>query len=190
MWGGGDRIKMFVAVLDSNFWLSTHVICITMGYAACCVAGIVGHIFLVQSIMKRKDVGALDATFKFMAGILGIGLTLSFLGTNLGGIWADQSWGRFWGWDPKENGALMIVLWCAIIFHARIAKWIDKIGFAVGCVLLTIVVIWAWFGVNLLSVGLHSYGFTSGVANGLYAYLIGEFVFLAVTLASLRKTKI
>ena len=80
--------------------------------------------------------------------MLGLALTLTFLGTNLGGIWADQSWGRFWGWDPKENGALMIVLWTAMLFHMRIAHWIGPVGLAVGAVLGTIVVVWAFFGVR------------------------------------------
>src|SRR3989338_5298838 len=85
-----------------------------------------------------------------MMGILGFGLTMTFLGTNLGGIWADQSWGRFCGWDPKKSGALLIILWCAIIFHCRISKLINPLGLAVGCVIGLIVVMWAWFGVNLL----------------------------------------
>ncbi|MBP6343524.1 MAG: cytochrome c biogenesis protein CcsA, partial [Candidatus Omnitrophica bacterium] len=110
-------------------------------------------------------------------------------GTNLGGIWADQSWGRFWGWDPKENGALMIVLWTAMLFHMRIAHWIGPVGLAVGAVLGTIVVVWAWFGVNLLSIGLHSYGFTSGIATTIAVYIAFEVVFLAVSLFLIRKKK-
>ncbi len=126
-----------------------------------------------------------------MIGALGFGLMMSFLGTTLGGIWADESWGRFWGWDPKENGALLIVLWCAILFHAKVGRFIGPLGVAAGSVLGIIVVMWAWFGVNLLSIGLHSYGFTSGVAVGLLAYVIGEIVFLSlcVPIASKREHK-
>ena len=173
----GDTLKVLIAVLNSNFWLATHVTTITMGYAATCVGGLLGHIWLVQAVFK-KDSQILDKTYKTTLGILGVALTLTFLGTNLGGIWADQSWGRFWGWDPKENGALMIVLWTALLFHAKVAQMIGPLGLAVGAVIGMMVVMWAWFGVNLLSVGLHSYGFTSGVATSLIVYAVVEIVFL------------
>jgi len=174
----GDTMQMLVAVLNSNFWLSTHVLAITTGYAGCSVAGILGHIYILQALAKPNDKKWLEVTYKNMLGILGFGLTMTFLGTTLGGIWADQSWGRFWGWDPKENGALLIILWSAIIFHARLAEIINPLGVAMGCVWGMIVVMWAWFGVNLLSVGLHSYGFTSGIAYALVAYVVVEFIFL------------
>ncbi len=173
----GDTLKVLIAVLNSNFWLATHVTTITMGYAAACVGGLLGHIWLVQAVFG-KDSQTLDKTYKTTLGILGVALTLTFLGTNLGGIWADQSWGRFWGWDPKENGALMIVLWTALLFHAKVADMIGPLGLAVGAVIGMMVVMWAWFGVNLLSVGLHSYGFTSGVATSLIIYAVFEIIFL------------
>ena len=176
----GDTLKMLVAVLNSNFWLATHVTTITIGYGATCVGGVLGHIWLLQAALG-KDRSTLDQTYKTTLGILGVALTLTFLGTNLGGIWADQSWGRFWGWDPKENGALMIVLWTALMFHAKVAKMIGALGFAVCAVIGMIVVMWAWFGVNLLSVGLHSYGFTSGLATSLIIYVVIEIIFMAGT---------
>jgi ABC-type transport system involved in cytochrome c biogenesis permease subunit len=176
----GDTLQVLIAVLNSNFWLATHVTTITMGYGATCVAGILGHIWLVQAASKKSQ-DVLNNTYTVMMGLLGLSLVLTFLGTNLGGIWADQSWGRFWGWDPKENGALMIVIWSAMLFHVRIAKLAGQRGMAVGTVLGMIVVMWAWFGVNLLSIGLHSYGFTSGIANALLIYLLCEIIFLVVT---------
>jgi len=177
----GDTLKVLIAVLNSNFWLATHVTTITMGYAATCVGGLLGHIWLLQAVFG-KDSQTLDKTYKTTLGILGVALTLTFLGTNLGGIWADQSWGRFWGWDPKENGALMIVLWTALLFHAKVADMIGALGLAVGAVIGMMVVMWAWFGVNLLSVGLHSYGFTSGVATSLIVYAAIEIIFLLATI--------
>ena len=182
----GDTLKMLVAVLNFNFWLGTHVTTITMGYGATCVAGILGHIWLIQASLGKKT-GVLDTTYKTTLGIMGVALTLTFLGTNLGGIWADQSWGRFWGWDPKENGALMIVLWLALLFHAKFARMIGTLGLAVGCVIGMMVVMWAWFGVNLLSIGLHSYGFTSGIANALIIYAIGEVLFIVFTVVIVRR---
>ncbi len=186
----GDTMQMLIAVLNSNFWLSTHVIAITVGYAGCCVAGIMGHIYVLQALSQPGNQKRLDNTYQNMLGVLGFGLTMSFLGTALGGVWADQSWGRFWGWDPKENGALMIVLWSAIVFHAKIAKVINPLGVAVGCILALVVVMWAWFGVNLLSIGLHSYGFASGVAGGLIAYVIAEVVFISVSVIVLGRKNI
>jgi ABC-type transport system involved in cytochrome c biogenesis permease subunit len=177
----GDTMQMLIAVLNSNFWLSTHVTSITIGYAGCCVAGVVGHVYIIQAITRPQDKKLLSTTYKNLMGILGFGLIMTFLGTALGGIWADQSWGRFWGWDPKENGALLIVLWTAILFHARIAKMTGPLGIAVGSCLGIIVVMWAWFGVNLLSVGLHSYGFTSGVAAALLIYVLVQVLFLGIS---------
>lgn len=183
----GDTLKMLIAVLNSNFWLATHVISITAGYGSACAAGILGHVYLLQAVFKKNDKKLLDSTFRTLMGMLGLALALTFLGTNLGGIWADQSWGRFWGWDPKENGALMIVLWTAMLFHAQIARWIGPQGMSVGAVLGTIVVVWAWFGVNLLSIGLHSYGFTSGVAVWIALYVAFEILFIGIITHLLKK---
>jgi len=187
----GDTLQMLVAVLNSNFWLATHVTTITVGYAGTCAAGIVGHVYMLQAVFKSKDKNLLRSTHNVLIGTLGFGLTFAFLGTNLGGIWADQSWGRFWGWDPKENGALMIILWTALLFHAKIGKLIGPLGMAVGSILGIIVVMWAWFGVNLLSVGLHSYGFTSGLATNLMIYVLVQLLFITVTypLAKQRMNK-
>jgi len=182
----GDQMGKVVAVLDSNFWLSTHVICITLGYAGCVVAGIIGHVYLLQAAISPGNRQRLRSIQWALFALLGFGLTFSFFGTMLGGVWADQSWGRFWGWDPKENGALLIVLWCAILFHARLAGMIGDLGMAVGSVLGIIVVMFAWIGVNLLGVGLHSYGFTSGLARGLAIYVGAQVLFLAAVVPAVR----
>jgi len=186
----GDTMQVLIAVLNSNFWLSTHVICITIGYAGTFSAGVIGHIYLIQKYKSLKLTAEASSSLLedqaqelkkltiMIYAILGFGLCFSFLGTMLGGIWADQSWGRFWGWDPKENGALLIVLWTATVFHARLAGLIKETGLAVGSVIGSMVVMISWFGVNLLGVGLHSYGFTSGVASYLFGYLLLEILFL------------
>jgi ABC-type transport system involved in cytochrome c biogenesis permease subunit len=176
----GDTMKALIAVLNSNFWLSTHVIAITLGYAGVFAAGVLGHIFIIQKISKATE-QQYSKTKSYLLGILGFGLVMSFLGTLLGGIWADQSWGRFWGWDPKENGALLIVLWCALIFHARLSGFIKDIGLAQTSVFGCIIVMLSWLGVNLLGVGLHSYGFTSGLAYSLLAYAVIEVLFVLIT---------
>ncbi len=177
----GDTLGVVVAVLDSNFWLATHVVTITIGYAGCIAAGAMGHVYLLQALRLPGDHPRLRGAARAVYGLLAFGLVFSFLGTMLGGVWADQSWGRFWGWDPKENGALLIVLWCAVLLHARMAGMIGPLGLAAGSVLGVIVVLFAWIGVNLLGVGLHSYGFTSGLALGLWAAVLAELLVVAVT---------
>ncbi len=181
----GDTMHKVVAVLASNFWLSTHVLAVTTGYAGVWIAGVFGHIWLILKLLG-KDKATLEKVRLPLEGLLGFGLTFAFLGTMLGGVWADQSWGRFWGWDPKENGALLIVLWTAVIYHARVAGMIREIGLAVGSIIGCIMVMVAWLGVNLLGVGLHSYGFTTAMARGFYGYIIAELVFIVVMLAGLR----
>ena len=99
---------------------------------------------------------------KMVYGVLCFAIFFSLVGTVLGGLWADDSWGRFWGWDPKENGAMLIVLWNAVILHARWDKMIRDYGTAVLAMVGNVVTAWSWFGVNELGAGLHSYGFTSG----------------------------
>ncbi|HMO50960.1 MAG TPA: cytochrome c biogenesis protein CcsA [Kiritimatiellia bacterium] len=183
----GDTLGVVVAVLDSNFWLATHVVTITIGYAGCVAAGVAGHVYLLQALFKPEGHPALRSTSKAIYGLLAFGLIFSFLGTMLGGVWADQSWGRFWGWDPKENGALLIVLWCAVLFHARLGGMIGPRGMAAGSVLGVIIVIFAWLGVNLLGVGLHSYGFTSGLALGMWISIGIEVLFVALTAPFARR---
>ena len=117
---------------------------------------------------------------KMIYGVVCFATLLSFTGTVLGGIWADQSWGRFWGWDPKENGALMIVIWNALILHARWAGMIKQRGLALLAIGGNIVTAWSWFGVNMLGVGLHSYGFMSGAVYWLVAFVISQVVLIGV----------
>lgn len=185
----GDTMGMLVAVLDSNFWLAAHVITIILGYAGILLSGFLGHVYIFQQLFRPGKTEMLSNTFQAVYATQGFGIIFTFLGTVLGGIWADQSWGRFWGWDPKENGALLILLWSAILFHARMAGWLKEKNFAFGTVIGVICVALAWFGVNLLGVGLHSYGFTSGVANTLFAFIIFEviFIFIGATILATRQ---
>jgi len=113
---------------------------------------------------------------RMIYGTICFAIFFSFVGTVLGGLWADDSWGRFWGWDPKENGALMIVLWNALVLHARWDGMVKDRGLAVLAVLGNICVSWSWFGVNELGVGLHSYGFTEGVLFTLGLFCLSQLV--------------
>jgi ABC-type transport system involved in cytochrome c biogenesis permease subunit len=156
----GDTMIMLRAVLDTNFWLATHVVIVTLGYAATFVAGILGIIYVVRGVFTRHVTKEMSKAFASMVfAIVCFATLFSFVGTVLGGIWADQSWGRFWGWDPKENGALIIVLWNALILHARMGGMVRERGLMNLAIFGNIVTSWSWFGTNMLGIGLHSYGF-------------------------------
>ena len=172
----GDTLGMLVAVLNSNFWLSIHVTTITFGYGVSLVCGLMGHIYLFRSISGKATKSELKTIFNNNYALTLIALFFTLFGTILGGIWADQSWGRFWGWDPKENGALLIVMWHLMVLHLRVSGMVKPLGFAFYSSLVNIIVVLAWFGVNLLSVGLHSYGFTDNVATNLYLFILFELV--------------
>jgi len=104
----------------------------------------------------------------------------------LGGIWADQSWGRFWGWDPKENGAVLIVIWNALVLHARWAGIVKQRGMAVLAVVGIMVTTWSWFGTNQLEVGLHNYGFNKTLAEGCMWTWLASLVIIGIGLVPLR----
>lgn len=164
---GGDSFSMLVAVLNTNFWLATHVLIVTTGYGLAILAAMLAHGWLF-ALHDRSGL------FMLMHRTALAALLFTVVGTILGGIWADQSWGRFWGWDPKENGALLIVLWIVWLLHGRMAGKLPPASYALGVACLNIVVALAWFGVNLLNVGLHSYGFVSGIAAGLTGFCLAE----------------
>ena len=179
----GDTLEMMRAVLDSNFWLATHVITITVGYSATFLAGFLATIYILRgTFTKSLDKATADSLTKMVYGILCFATLFSFVGTVLGGIWADQSWGRFWGWDPKENGALIIVLWCALILHARWGGLVKQRGLMALAVFGNVVTAWSWFGTNMLGVGLHSYGFTNAAFLGLLTFVISQLVLIALVL--------
>jgi ABC-type transport system involved in cytochrome c biogenesis permease subunit len=171
----GDTMEVLQAVLDTQFWLATHVTSITLGYAATYVAGLLGMIYIIRGVFTSSLTPELGRRLAGMTyGVTCFAMFFSFVGTVLGGLWADDSWGRFWGWDPKENGALMIVLWNALVLHARWGGIARERGMAMLAVFGNIVVSWSWFGVNQLGVGLHSYGFTNGVTMTLVGFAFSQ----------------
>ena len=178
-----DTLQQLQAVLDTNFWLATHVTAITLGYAAGLLASAFGHVYLVGKMLgiRKEDKGAYREIYRMLYGVLLFSLLFTIVGTILGGIWANDSWGRFWGWDPKENGALMIVLSQLAIVHARQGGYIRAFGVALATVAHGAVIAFSWWHVNLLGIGLHAYGFTQGVATALTIFYLVE---LAVVLAA------
>jgi cytochrome c biogenesis factor len=119
-------------------------------------------------------------------GIICFATLFSFVGTVLGGIWADQSWGRFWGWDPKENGALIIVIWNALILHARWGGMVKERGIMNLAIFGNIVTAWSWFGTNMLGIGLHSYGFMDSAFKYLMLFIVSQLVLIGLGLLPLK----
>jgi ABC-type transport system involved in cytochrome c biogenesis permease subunit len=182
----GDSLEVLVAVLNTNFWLSTHVICITIGYGVCILTAMLAHAALIAKAFNKAPVIWLKLQKHIHHASL-LALFFTAFGTILGGIWADQSWGRFWGWDPKENGALLIVLWLLWVQHGRLSNNIKPLGFVSLMAALNIIVAMAWFGVNLLSVGLHSYGFIDGIAEGFAAFCILEIILISALAFKIKR---
>ena len=187
-----DHMDPLVAVLNSNFWLTIHVITITLGYSAGLLSAFLSCAYLLLRGL-RLDGGDKElrrALTRAVYGMLCLTLFLSLIGTVLGGIWANYSWGRFWGWDPKENGALLIVLWTLAILHARLGGYIKEWGLHFAAVFTAIVVTFSWWGVNFLGVGLHNYGFTAGkdTLNYFYAFMLLMLAF-GVTAMLLEKNE-
>ncbi len=177
----GDTLEMMRAVLDSNFWLATHVVVITIGYAATYLAGFLAIIYVCRGVLTRSlDKATADALTRMVYGTICFATLFSLIGTILGGIWADQSWGRFWGWDPKENGALIIVIWNAIILHVRWGGIARTRGIMALAIFGNIVTSWSWFGTNMLGVGLHSYGFMDQAFIALVAFVATQLALLAL----------
>jgi cytochrome c-type biogenesis protein CcsB len=204
---GGDTMEMMRAVLDTNFWLATHVVVITLGYTASFAAGFLAIAFVLLGVFSRllrlpvsraeaAVAGAASpaanrltigqALQKMVYAIICFATLFSFAGTVLGGIWADQSWGRFWGWDPKENGALIIVLWNAAILHARWGGVIRERGLMNMAIFGNVVTAFSWFGVNMLGIGLHSYGFMDAAFKWLMMFFVSQFVLMALGALPLR----
>ncbi|MGA9452006.1 MAG: cytochrome c biogenesis protein CcsA [Verrucomicrobiia bacterium] len=224
----GDTMEMMRAVLDTNLWLATHVVTVTLGYASTFLAGFLAIVYillglftkrLTQPLDTRAAVGLTAVTAmaapvlaapaiglavgkglsseigkmeigkvmaKMVYGIICFATLFSFVGTVLGGIWADQSWGRFWGWDPKENGALLIVLWNATILHARWGGLVRERGLMNLAVFGNIVTSWSWFGVNMLGIGLHSYGFTDAAFKWLMLFIGSQISLILLGLVPLN----
>jgi len=181
-----DTLRPLVAVLDTNFWLATHVTTINIGYAAGLLAGAIAHVYVLGRVLglKRGDASFYRNVARMVYGVTCFSLVFSVCGTILGGVWANDSWGRFWGWDPKENGALMIVLSQLALLHGRMGGHLRDLGISMAAIFGGMVVAWSWWGVNLLSVGLHSYGFVGGVWTGLLSFWIVEALVLVAGVVS------
>jgi cytochrome c-type biogenesis protein CcsB len=189
-----SAINPLVPVLRSNYWLLIHVLTITLSYAAFALTLGIGNValWLFWREKEHDQEGAKKiATLNQLSyRAMQFGVVLVAAGTILGGIWADYSWGRFWGWDPKEVWALIVLLGYIAILHARFAGWIRPFGFAAWTVIAFTLVMMAWYGVNfVLGVGLHSYGFSSGGQSTVAVFVVAQLAYVA-TVAISRKRRL
>ena len=167
-------------VLRSTLWLTIHVLVITISYAAFFLAWALGLIGLGM-ILKGDGVNSERVRSATLAAYraIQIGVVLLAGGIILGGVWADYSWGRFWGWDPKETWALIALLGYIALLHARLTGWLQNFGLLASSVVSTCLVIMAWYGVNfVLGAGLHSYGFGAGGVEYVTAFVLAQFIFV------------
>src|SRR6202521_5976728 len=183
----GDTLEMLRAVLDTNVWLATHVVMVTLGYSATFLAGFLGIIYIFRGLLTKSfNETTARSLGRMIYGIVCFATLFSFVGTILGGIWVDQSWGRFWGWDPKENGALLIVIWNALALHARWSGIVKQRGLAQLAIGGNIITSLSWFGVNMLGVGLHSYGFMDRAFGTLMTFIASQLVVMALGMLPLK----
>ena len=185
-----SSIDPLVPVLRDNFWLTIHVLTITLSYAAFALAMGFGHILLFR--YARNPVSArADAPMHFwLYRVLQLGVLLLAAGTILGGVWANYSWGRFWGWDPKETWALIALLCYILTLHGRLAGWWTQFGLVVASVVCFLAVLMAWYGVNfVLGKGLHSYGFGIGGETYVATFVILDLLFVGFAIWRYRMSR-
>ncbi|MBL8733280.1 MAG: cytochrome c biogenesis protein CcsA [Planctomycetes bacterium] len=194
---GSDTMRQLQAVLDSNYWLATHVTTINMGYAAGMLAMLIADVWLLLRAFRvaERNQAFLKTIVRMTYGVTCFGLLFTVVGTILGGVWANDSWGRFWGWDPKENGALLICLAQVALLHGRLCGWFRDFTFSLLAGVTGMLVAFSWFHVNLLNVGLHSYGFSTGLKSAVFTFygiqtlllVIGVLGHLARSLSIVRR---
>ncbi|NBR46154.1 MAG: ABC transporter permease [Verrucomicrobia bacterium] len=172
-----------VPVLRSNFWLTVHVLTVTLSYGAFALASALGHFLVLLALRKNSPLSNGDPGVVHLYRSLQIGILLLATGVILGGVWANYSWGRFWDWDPKETWSLVALLSYLVLLHGRLAGWWTGYGLAVGSIAGFLTILMAWYGVNfVLGKGLHSYGFGSGGQSYVAAFALAELAFLAFAL--------
>jgi ABC-type transport system involved in cytochrome c biogenesis permease subunit len=178
-----------VPVLRSNFWLTTHVLTVTLSYGAFALAAALGHFLVIGAIRKNSPLSNDDPGVLHLYRSLQIGILLLAIGVILGGVWANYSWGRFWDWDPKETWSLVALLSYVVLLHGRLAGWWTGYGLAVGSIAGFLTILMAWYGVNfVLGKGLHSYGFGSGGQSYVAGFALAEVAFLAFALGRRPRT--
>jgi len=176
-----DQTNSLPAVLRSNYWLVVHVLTIVASYGALLLAAVLAHVYLFKEVFLRKPSEQSNRIIVQIYRVMQIGVILLTAGTILGGVWAADSWGRFWGWDPKETWSLISIIVYFALLHARYVKWIQDFGLAVSAIVGFLAIVWTFYGVNyVMASGLHSYGFGSGGERWVAIWAIAEIIFIAI----------
>ena len=186
-----DSLSPLEPVLRDNFWLLTHVVIIVTSYAAFFLAFFIGDILLFYFLRdEKKYAEKITHGANSIYRCIQVGVVLLAAGVILGGIWADYSWGRFWGWDPKETWAFIALLGYLVILHGRLVGWLRNFGLAASSVVAFSLVIMAWYGVNfVLGAGLHTYGFGAGGVEYVSAFVCAHLLFVAYV-TTLRQSRL
>jgi len=177
-----SSISPLVPVLRDNFWLSTHVTTIILSYAALALSWFLANMVLIKIRLKKITTAHFNYQVQLVYTCIKYGIVMLAAGIILGGVWADYSWGRFWGWDPKETWSLIVLLIYMAILHGKYSSWINNQRFIPLVAFAFLSVMMAWFGVNyILASGLHSYGFSEGGAIFLGSFFMVQIIILLVT---------
>ncbi|HYF52459.1 MAG TPA: cytochrome c biogenesis protein CcsA [Planctomycetota bacterium] len=188
------NIKPLQPVLRDNFWLTVHVLTITLSYAAFLLAWVLGHVTLTSHLLRPAKRQEHHELHQFIYRVMQVGVLLLTIGTILGGVWAYYSWGRFWGWDPKETWAFITLLCYLFVMHGRFTGWWGNFGLSVGSVLCFLSVVMAWYGVNFVlgslgNGGLHSYGTGAGGEEYVVGAVVLDLIFTGVAIARYKTFK-
>jgi cytochrome c-type biogenesis protein CcsB len=168
-------------VLDS-YWLMIHVAVIVASYGPFTLGAIIGIVALVLMLfMNKKNKEKIKLNIRELSIInelaLTVGLIMLTIGNFLGGQWANESWGRYWGWDPKETWALISIIVYAFVIHMRFVPGLrGNFAFNWGAVIAFGSILMTYFGVNFYLTGLHSYASGDQIIS--YQFIIGSIVVL------------
>ena len=184
--GIDPQITNLVPVLKS-YWLTIHVSILTASYGFFGLGAILGFMTLIMFIF-RKNRPHIDETIKTVVAIteiaLIIGLAAVTIGNFLGGVWANESWGRYWGWDPKETWAYVSIVVYAIVVHLRFVKPLSTpFVFATAALLSFSSILMTYFGVNFYLSGMHSYATGDPVPIPVWVYYVLTIVIVTIALA-------
>ncbi len=177
-----SSISPVVAVLRSTLWLTIHVLTIVASYGALALATVLAHVYGVIYLVRGAEAPPLRVLSQILYRAIQVGVVLLAGGVMLGAVWANASWGRYWGWDPKETWALITLLWFLATLHGRFAGWVRGVGVALATIGGFFLLLMTYYGVSFYLVGLHSYagGHAKPLPVLLIGYLIAESTFLAV----------
>jgi ABC-type transport system involved in cytochrome c biogenesis permease subunit len=168
------EISKLQPVLINNDLIHIHVPTMMVSYAILALSVILAHAYLIMWWFKGSasppEKGTdLHHIGRYMMGSIPLGVVILFAGIILGGVWADASWGRFWGWDPKETASLVTWVAFVVIIHGWWAGWLRHVGTALACLFGGLTLIWTYWGANFVQSGLHSYA-GSGTAIPTWPY--------------------